>query len=344
MLAAGAHPFGARFAAHRLQVEVGPDELVVDYSADLPDRLYRTERRGDPIAELRTELEAGILALVDGQPVPLTRRTAGAPQRTSEHTTAMDLRWTGPLPPGRSVVEIQVSNGNLPDVPAYSSAFATVRGGVFVRRCSLLREADGAVVRDDSGRWRTGDAARVVSLTVQRPVGLRSAWLWLAPAPEHALPASQARPPGLRDVFRGRAVTPGLVAGALLAAVVASAGGPDDRRGRIGAALALVAAGLLGALTPETWAPWLDLVAAVVLVGGALATRTQAARPIVAVAAAAGCAVGLHALGPALVVAIAAGLVALLAPRSAAGAVVVAPIAAAVAMALLLRATAGLGT
>ena len=184
---AAAHPFGARFAAHRVEVHADRDQAEVHYLAEVPRPLV--DSRG--VSGMQEELRAGLLVLVDGVAASTPTRL-DKPIRNDDSYRFV-LHRSVPTPPGG--YELVVSNGNLPDVRAYHSAIATVGPGVRVLDSSLLRQGAFDRMYDDSGAWKLLESSRILRLE-------------LDPEPDLLAPLTDAllgEPAAVRPLLKARA-------------------------------------------------------------------------------------------------------------------------------------------
>lgn len=193
-LSAQAHPFGARFAAHLMELEVGREGVRVQYLADVPNPLVATatsDRGADPLPAMANELRSGLLLEVDGTSIPLEPDGVWTVTPT-EDTHQFSWTFTAAIPPGSTSVE--VSNANLPDVTAVYRSRVTVADGLVATACSLWRMRGDELAIDETDRWRTDERNRTLSVEIQEPLGTFSP-LWLTVFPPPATPpiAAEAR-------------------------------------------------------------------------------------------------------------------------------------------------------
>jgi hypothetical protein len=171
-----AHPFDGRYVAHELEIQVDATAIEVTYRAELPDGLLDPAlgRPGsaapgdDALLAMTRELAAGLLVVEDGRAVPLERLEAPAPVRGGAHTTRLAVPVRAPLSP--NVKRIEVSNANLPDVPAFHAAMVAVDPSWTVLGSSLLAQGD------DNGVWRQDEDRRHVILDVTRRDDALAGW------------------------------------------------------------------------------------------------------------------------------------------------------------------------
>jgi len=208
---ASAHPFGAKYAAHRVDLHIGDEAIELHYIAEVPNGILKASRADDPLDEMKMELLSGLVLQVDGEPIAL--RVAG-PAEIQENDDAyqIGLRMRAELP--GPISEIVLSDGNLPDVPGVFSATATVDDGIRVLESSLLRLKEGVVHRDDSERWHMGPGHRETTLHIAQPW---LAWTWIGPSlsPE-PIGVAAAYPPTWTELLRQPLVTPSVGALAVL--------------------------------------------------------------------------------------------------------------------------------
>lgn len=174
------HPFGAKFAAHRLELHVELDHVEVHYVVDVPNPIVGEAGRGgqDPIASTARDLISGLALELDGDSVLLTLDPDRTPSASpTDDTHQFDIWLIAPVT--ASATEIRLSNGNLPDVMSVYSSRVTLGPALAATDCSLWRQRDGALVRDDSDRWRTEVSHRTLEVAVTRPRG-PTAWIWRA--------------------------------------------------------------------------------------------------------------------------------------------------------------------
>jgi hypothetical protein len=245
---AAAHPIGNRYVGHQLEITVEPERIAVAYRAEVPDVLGTAE---DPA--LARELASGLTIVADGRALPAERVTSLA--RGSEHTTRVDVALTAPLGGAR---EVTVSNGNLPEIPA----FHLTRVWTIGQAATSADQPVDAWTRDERQRRvrlslirRTDPLARAWGMLEEpdhRPLRLAEPLPWYAPlaratgSPESALLALATS----ALLALGRPTTRARSAGVLAAAVVVTAlAGPALRpvTGGLGAA----AIAVLAALSPS---------------------------------------------------------------------------------------------
>ena len=222
VVAAQAHPFGARFAAHMLEVEVGRTTIDVQYVADVPNPLVATataDRHADPLTAMAEELRSGLLLEVDGQSVALQPHGLWTVTPTDDtHQFAWSLRAAIPTGTRR----VTVSNGNLPEVTAVYRSRVTVADGLLADACSLWRLRDDEIALDETDRWRTDERNRTLWVDVREPLGAASPlWLWLFPPPNPPPIAADAQVPQ---------PSPSIVGGGALGVLLAIALGLIARR------------------------------------------------------------------------------------------------------------------
>ncbi len=208
---AHSHPFGARFAAHLVELEVSDSAVRVNYLADVPNPIVQTSTRdpsADPLAEMALELLSGLLLEVDGATLrmePVGPWSARATEDT--HQFQWTLEAALPNPP----TDVVVSNANLPDVAAVYRSRVSVGGSSVPTACSLWRMRDNAIALDETDRWRTDERNRTLSVSLAEPAGaLSPLWNIVSPPPEvPALAADRWLPP-LEVAVRTRTLTPAL--------------------------------------------------------------------------------------------------------------------------------------
>lgn len=176
VLAAEAHPFGARFAAHLTNVDVGPDRVSVRYTADVPNPIVATATRTpgvDPVEAMAEELRTGLVLLVNGEVAPMSPDGPWSVRPTED-----THRYTWALSAGLEAppATVELSNGNLPDVPAVFRAHVDVADGWEIAESTLWRVRDGVVELDESDLWRTDERHRTLTVAVRE----RRSALWPA--------------------------------------------------------------------------------------------------------------------------------------------------------------------
>lgn len=176
---AQAHPFGARFAAHAVAVDVGERTIHVEYIADVPNPLVVSatqDPQADPVRAMALELLSGLVLEVDGETAELVPDGSWQVQRTDDtHQFLWRLDATVPHAP----TTVELSNGNLPDVTAvFRAKVTTATDDLVLTESSLWRMQDGEIVLDETDRWRTDERMRVLRVTVRARPRL---WPWLLP-------------------------------------------------------------------------------------------------------------------------------------------------------------------
>jgi len=266
--AAAAHPFGAQYAAHRVDLHVGPSEIQVGYIAEVPIPILMATGAQDPLGDMKLELLSGLVLQVNGTSVPLDVAGPAHVERNDDaYTIGLELVAHTESP----IREVVLSDGNLPDVPGVFSSTATVAPAFQVQESSLLRIRDGEVARDDSGRWRMGPGHRETSLTLRR---VPSLWTWVAPSDStRPLPLADAVPPRWIDLVTKPIVTPATAAVSALLAVLAGLGAAVPRGGALLAPWAILP--VLALLAT----PWTELAALALAMAslGAAVRQHQAA-------------------------------------------------------------------
>jgi hypothetical protein len=150
--------------AHQTQVEVTLEGIEVDYYVEVP---VRATPEGTLDIEAVDGLETGLILEIDGQWVPLERDPAHAPRvRGTSHTVGMRVWLRAETPPGPEH-DLRLTNANYPDLPGFFSTAFSVGPQVEVLDSSLLQLREGALERDDNGRWGAGDAYRTADLQVR---------------------------------------------------------------------------------------------------------------------------------------------------------------------------------
>ena len=173
-LAASAHPFGARFAAHLIEVDVGREHVRVRYLADVPNPIVATATRkpgADTLQAMASELQSGLLLEIDGVSVALEPRGPWSAVPT-EDTQQFSWSFIAKMPRGGQ--RVVVSNANLPDVAAVFRGRITITDGLLASDCTLWRMNDGAIALDETDRWRTDVRHRTLGVTVREPLGFLS--------------------------------------------------------------------------------------------------------------------------------------------------------------------------
>ena len=184
MAAAAAHPMGARYEGHRVDVSIEADRVLVDYTFEMPtrnllDEIAADEKRGLPAdgwpARKRSELVSGLTIAIDGE----TALSEAAPveARTADPGfTSFAFRFERPLPDG-DVHTLAIGNANQPGELAYFANAAYVDDDWDVTATSLVTlDADGRIDRNLQGRWRMEEEHRQVTVTVARRTG-PAGWL-----------------------------------------------------------------------------------------------------------------------------------------------------------------------
>ena len=259
-----AHPFGARFAAHRMELLLDADEIEVRYVVDVPNAIVRSASRPtdpEPMEAMLGELTTGLVVEVNGMGVS-TKTTQASRLRGDEETQLMQLVVTAPL--DSEANKIRVSNGNLPETPAYFVNTVLVGPGVAVRDSSLMQMANGEVQRDHNGRWRIGDINRSVEVDFAIGEGwFDEAHRWLLHEPTGRLPLAAAVPKTTRQMLFCPVSTVGTMVGSLVvAALVALPVGATTKNAQtITLALAMAIAVLLSWLIPPPWWSHVEFVA-----------------------------------------------------------------------------------
>jgi hypothetical protein len=158
-----AHPFGAKFAAMRMDVTVNRDLVEIHYLADVPNRIVQTAPRpgqSDAVDAMLAELSTGISVRADGATIAL-RRVSGGHVQSTDDTEVLELRLVGEW--GECPRQLQVDNGNLPEIPTYFANSLLVGRGCDVIESNLLQiDQRGVVQHDLGGRWRLGDDNRTI--------------------------------------------------------------------------------------------------------------------------------------------------------------------------------------
>lgn len=175
---------GARYEGHRLEVGIGPDRVLVDYTFEMPTpnllaEIADDERRGLPAdgwpARKRDELVSGLVFTIDdeayvSEAAPVETRTA------DPGFTSFAFRFERALPDG-DVHVVVIGNANQPGELAYFSNAAFVDDDWDVTATSLATlDADGRIDRNLQGRWRMDEASREVTVAIARRTG-PTAWL-----------------------------------------------------------------------------------------------------------------------------------------------------------------------
>jgi hypothetical protein len=272
---AWAHPFGDRFAAHQLTLHLRDDALEVRYRADVPTALIDADAAAqqrpppaEPMAALLRELSAGVVVVVDGRAVPL-QASEPPTVRPATHSVQVGLSWTAPLAP--SDHRIDLSNGNLPEVPAYHATLVTV---------GPMWQSQGDTV-EPTGSWSLDPGQRRARFAVRRTDGpLDRWWRWTAASPAQ-VPAAAAHAPGWSPLTAptGSAPTAAL---ALAGAAALGAGSPRSRWGGRVVAVGAVGVALAAAVPGTAHAPVGGVLG---LAAAAAAIAAPAVAPLVALLA-----------------------------------------------------------
>lgn len=263
-----AHPFGAALAAHRVDVHVAPEGVVVDYRAEVPITVIVANARSapvDPDDRMAEDLAAGLVLAVDGETVPLKALSPPEIGRDGEHTHSFRLTLGTLKSPSASLA---VSNGNLPEVESWCSTRLTVAPGFEVGEVQALPRA-----AELEGAWLPCEGARGVTVALTPATSaLDRAWYGWVDPDRARRPAMEARPATSWRERLARSMDPPLGL-ALLAATTLGAflGAPSRRRLALEslAGLALVA---LTVVAP-TWGT-LALLATAAVLTPLLASRT----------------------------------------------------------------------
>jgi hypothetical protein len=248
--AAQAHPFGDRYAAQRVLMDLGRERIVVHYTADAPPGMLV-----DDAADLEGALdmlERGLVLSVDGTTVPLARRTGThRPDLVSMHTHLFDLVLVAEVDlAGRHTIEL--GNANLGGQPCYFYDDVRVVGSAWVHEASLqVARRDGELI-DLSAAWTRSELRRRIRVEVELPDDPWSATFDRIDGRIHPLATMPNRP--LAAAWVAGRTTPGTVFGAALALLLAGlAAGSGGRWLRAGAVLGLLLAGAFHAWSPVPW-------------------------------------------------------------------------------------------
>lgn len=222
------HPFGNRYAAHRLDIAVEAERITVKYTADVPDGLWRS--RPEVAAEVQAkamaeELGSAIIVSLDevSNPGEVTAEIAPG----SDHSTWFQISRSIPLTTSEG--HLEVGNANLPEIPAYFATDLVVGPGVSVVSASTLTTSRHGRAIDHNGDWRADEAWRSfeADFTVRRGVG--GALVELLHPSTPLRKAALARPQGLMAALWGGGPTWWVGAG-FVALILGSAGGLVWRR------------------------------------------------------------------------------------------------------------------
>lgn len=166
---AQAHPFGDRYAAQRLSVDLSRQEVVVDYLADAPLIMLTDGSDEAALQAALDTLQAGLLLAVDGRTVPLVRRAADhRPDLVSMHTHLFHLQLVGEVPlAARHTVE--VGNINLSGRPSFFLDEVTVTGSARVHASSLRVAMRDGTVTDLADAWSRSELRRRIRVDVELP-------------------------------------------------------------------------------------------------------------------------------------------------------------------------------
>jgi hypothetical protein len=277
---AHAHPFGDRFTAQRLEVDVEPETVVIRLTADVPDALltFMVPRSADPVGEVLSRLDHGLVVTVDGVQQPLRRLDHAARVDLVQGTDhVLEGRWQADVAlAGRH--QLRITNGNLGDQPSY------FRDEVRLPPASRLLDTNLVVAHRGRAEplhdaWSSFEGLRRIDLELDVPTDTASTWFRsVAPTPwsipTALLPPERAWTAGRTDPLTLAAAT-GVAAIAGLGASLAAGG----RRGPVLAgALALLASLVLGVTGPGA----LGVAMAAGALVGALSEETAVIVPVLA--------------------------------------------------------------
>lgn len=275
---AGAHPFGDRYAAQRVDVRLDRAGLDVGYIADVPIPLLPSHAgAADPDAML-AELATGLTITVDGASVPT--RVAHSAQRMDlvsmnarvlELVLRADVDLTG-------AHTLEITNGNIPAVPCYHFADVQTAPSLRVTKSSLRLPALGGKIMDFSRQWSRSELRRRVQLTLDGDPGWVAAQIdaW-APDARRPLAASDDA-----EAWRLGADSVRTVEARLALALCAGLGAGAAGRRWLTAVVALAALATVGASLGPVWAAPGALFAALGLAATTFAPLPPRARLAVA--------------------------------------------------------------
>jgi hypothetical protein len=247
-----------------MDLVVDIDQMEVRYVVDVPNAIVRTAIRpndNEPIEAMLGELTTGLVVDVDG--VSVVPKTLSARRlQGDKDTQLLELVLTTPI--GAPAKRVRVSNGNLPEIPAYFVNTVLVGPGVAVLDSSLMQMANGEVQRDHNGRWRIGNTNR----TVEIDLAFGDGWLakthqWLLQATYTKRPAAEAAPKTSRQMLFSPVSTPGTtIVGLILVGLVSIPLGATSKGAKslfwvIPMGLVL----LLSWLAPDSWWSHTEFVA-----------------------------------------------------------------------------------
>lgn len=165
---AHAHPFGDRYAAQRLEVDVDVDAVDVILTADVPTAQLEAIVAGDDAPQVVLErLPFGLRLTVDGAEIPMSTVSSEARRDLVDHEAwllTQHLRAEVDLI-GRHVV--QVGNANLADTPNWFRTDVTLPAGSWVHDTTLRLPRRTGRVEALDGRWIQLEGLRSVRLDVE---------------------------------------------------------------------------------------------------------------------------------------------------------------------------------
>ncbi len=283
---AWAHPFSAERIGHRTVIELGTEQVVVDYRIEVPVRqvLRELEASGETpdayTAARLDELADGLLLKHDGALVALERVAdrEEVPKGNSRFFSFHLVLQAG-FGPDPGPQRFKLINENFPADTAFHYVEVQVDPQVQVLASSLFDQKEGQIRNLREARWRMEEASRVTELLVQLdPHGpldrLLGPLVGDSAAPRMAHRAL-AVPWHLRWLS-GQLGTGAALAGLVLALGIGAVAGAGRRlRAAAGQGLGLLALTapvlLLGArFVPQLALPWVPLVSAALVLSAAL--------------------------------------------------------------------------
>lgn len=175
---AQAHPFGDRYAAQQLEVDVHPDQVVVTLTLDVPDPLLAEEAGTDvvPGEVLADRLLHGVTLTVDGEPTQLVELSRDVRKDLIDmHATVIQLRWRA-MADLRGEHTLRVGNANLGNTPGWFRDEVRIGGGAEVTASNLVVWRHGTPSWKTSA-WSRSEGLRRVDLSIRTP---STPWLQLA--------------------------------------------------------------------------------------------------------------------------------------------------------------------
>jgi hypothetical protein len=177
---ASAHPLSQHVSGHQLRIWIAESEVTVEYRVDVP--LDGATAMSDLDADPEVLL-TGLVVEADGVSLALVRdRTTTQAISIRSRSAIVQVAGHAALPADTRT--LRVSNGNLPDLPAFFSTDIQVSSGWRLVESTLVHEDPEGKWVDNTKTWRIGPENRTLEVIIAPERSrIPRAWQWFEERP-----------------------------------------------------------------------------------------------------------------------------------------------------------------